>query len=99
MIIYEINAVVRADLIERYENYMRGRHIPDLLATGFFTAATFARREANQYQIRYEAADQKSLDEYLENAAPDLREDFLRHFPEGIELSRLIWTVLEDWTI
>lgn len=96
-IIYEITAAVRADLIGKYERYMRGRHIPDLLETGYFRAASFTRSDKDRYRIRYEAHDQNALDQYLKNDAPRLRADFLTHFPEGIDISRDVWEVLEVW--
>ena len=99
MVIYEITAVVQAEVIEAYEKYMRERHIPDLLATGYFRAAYFTRSTENRYRIQYYAHSQKSLDEYLENVANHLRADFLAHFPEGIELVREVWKVLESWQI
>lgn len=88
MIIYEITAVVRKDLIEEYEYYMREQHIPDLIETGFFARAFFTRSAENQYRIQYHAHDEKSLDEYLRTKAEFLRNHFLENFPEGIELSR-----------
>lgn len=97
MIIYEITATVRADLIEKYEIYMRDRHIPDLLETGFFHGAKFARSGENRYRIQYLAHDQEALDEYLQTDAASLREDFLAHFGEGVEVSRENWNVLEVW--
>lgn len=97
MVIYEITAVVRADLIEEYEKYMLERHIPDLLATGFFVGARIARAGSNRYRIQYEARDQKALDEYLERYAARLRADFLAHFAEAVELTRENWEVLQIW--
>lgn len=97
MVIYEITAIVRADLIEDYEKYMLERHIPDLLSTGFFGGAKMARAGENRYRIQYEAPDQKALDEYLNTEAARLRAEFLAHFSEGIELSRENWEVLQTW--
>ncbi len=97
MIIYEITATVRADLIEAYERYMRETHIPDLLATGFFGGARMARAGENRYRIGYEAHDQTALDEYLNTEAARLRADFLAHFPEGVEVSRENWEILQVW--
>jgi hypothetical protein len=97
MVIYEITAAVRADLIEEYEKYMRSRHVPDLLETGYFRRAYFARSAENCYRVQYHARDQKALDDYLLTRAGQLRADFLEHFPEGIELSRQIWEVLQVW--
>jgi hypothetical protein len=97
MVIYEITAVVQAEFIEEYEQYMRERHIPDLLATGYFSGAFFTRAVENRYRIRYHARNRKSLDEYLNNDAERLRADFLAHFPTGIELSREVWEILQTW--
>ena len=99
MVIYEITAVVQAELIEAYEKYMRERHIPDLLATGYFRGAYFTRSAENHYRIQYHAHDQKSLDEYLETDANRLRADFLVHFPKGIELVREIWEIVQVWQV
>ncbi len=97
MVIYEITAVVRADLLKEYEKYMRRRHVPDLLKTGHFRRAYFSRLAENQFRIQYHAADQNALDEYLQTQAARLRADFLAHFPEGVELSRNVWSVLQIW--
>lgn len=97
MIIYEITAIVRKDLIEEYEKYMRERHILDLLATGFFSAAFFTRSDENRYRVQYHAPDQKSLDEYLQTRADFLRRDFLAHFGKGVEVSRENWEILQTW--
>lgn len=97
MIIYEITATVRADLIESYEKYMRERHIPDLLVTGYFSGAKFTRAGANRYRIQYEARDKDALDDYLKSEASRLRSDFIAHFSEGVELSREIWEVVQIW--
>lgn len=97
MIIYEITAIVREDLIEAYEKYMRERHIPDLLETAFFVAAFFTRSGENRYRVQYHAHDQQSLDEYLQTKAEFLRRDFLAHFGEGVTVSRENWEVLQRW--
>ena len=66
IIIYEITAVVEAGLIEKYEKYMRERHIPDLLATGYFRGAKFTYSNGNRYRILYEAHNIEALNKYLE---------------------------------
>jgi hypothetical protein len=96
MVTYEVTAKVRADLVEQYESYMR-LHIPDVLATGKFVAATFARAPGGHYRARYEAADQQSLDRYLAEDTARLRADFASHFPNGVELSREVWDTLQSW--
>jgi hypothetical protein len=98
-IIYEITAVIQTELIEQYEKYMRERHIPDLLSTGYFNGAKFTRSEGNSYRIQYEARDRASLENYLQKDAARLRVDFHAHFPEGAEVFRENWEVLQSWQI
>lgn len=97
MIIYEITVVVQSNLIEAYEKYMREHHIPDLLATNYFRAAYFTRAAENRYRIQYHAHDEAALNEYLNREARRLRADFTAHFPEGIEVAREIWEIVEAW--
>jgi hypothetical protein len=94
VIVYEVTAKVEAAHREKYEGYMRDRHIPDLLATGFFLSASFERSEPGRYRMRYVCESQGTLEVYLEKEAPRLRNDVTEHFPEGIELSREVWDVL-----
>ena len=97
MITYEVTASVDPDLVPAYEEYMRTRHIPDLLATGCFIGASFSRAEGSRYRMRYEAPDQAALDRYVADHAPRLREHVHLVFPSGIRLERETWTVLEQW--
>jgi hypothetical protein len=96
VVTYEVTAVVRPDLADAYEAYMR-RHIPELLATGWFVRASFARITGHRYRIRYHARDQQSVDRYIAEDAPRLRADFAKHFPVGVELTREVWQTLEEW--
>jgi len=50
-VVYEVTAVVEHDLAEEWERYMRERHIPDVLATGWFTRATLVRTQGGRYRI------------------------------------------------
>lgn len=94
---YEITAIVRPDLRDAYEEYMLGRHIPDLLETGAFAAASIGRSTPGRYRVRYEAFSREALDGYLATHAAGLREHFAATFPEGIEVAREEWTLLSAW--
>ena len=87
MLIYEITATVDANIAAEYEKYMAEQHIPDLLATGHFAAAFFAKN-GNTYRIGYHADSQEHLDAYLTNDAERLRGELLEQFPKGIEVTR-----------
>jgi len=92
VITYEITASVAPHLVAAYERYMRRNHIPDVLASGCFRQATFSVSAPGRYRIRYDAASGEDLERYLATHAPRLREDFTSHFPEGVGLSREVWT-------
>ena len=97
MIVYEVRNTVRLDLCERYEEYMRGRHIPDVLAAGHFISSSFETLAEGSYRARYIAPDRDTLDRYLTESSPALRSDFQAHFPTGIDASREQWTVLKQF--
>lgn len=90
MIIYEITARVQKELEERFEQFMRDRHIPDLLQTGYFKKAEMAQISNGNYKIRYQTKDRETLDRYFETDAESLRRDFIKNFPEGVKISREI---------
>lgn len=87
MLIYEITATVDENIAAEYETYMRELHIPDLIATGYFAAAFFAKK-GNMYRIGYHCDSREDLDAYLANHAGRLRAEMASKFPEGIEFSR-----------
>jgi hypothetical protein len=98
MLTYEITAEVEPELAQRYESYMRG-HIPALLATGCFQAASFNRAAPGHYQARYEAPDRAALERYLAEHAPALRADFSAHFPAGVTIRRAVWEAIQIWPL
>lgn len=98
MILYEVSGTVERELVPEYERYMREQHIPDVLATGSFVRASIVKAGENRYRILYEVAEEATLQRYLDEHAPALRADFARHFPTGVELSREIWRVMQQWS-
>jgi hypothetical protein len=97
VVIYEVSAEVAPRLVPAYEQYMRDRHIPDVLGSGCFQGASLVKSGETRYRIAYVADDEATLRRYLAEHAPELRADFARHFPEGVELSRDVWRVLQRW--
>lgn len=99
MITYEVTAIVEPSLVERYENYMRERHIPDLLATGCFVGADLVRGGAGRYRVRYDATSREMLERYLREHAASMRADFAAQFPTGVQVERAEWEHLQHWTV
>lgn len=96
MTTYEVTAIVDSGVIEAYESYMQQHHIPELLATGCFEAAVFARAAPGRYRVVLEASD-AGLERYLEMYASRLRRDFVSHLPAGVTLSREVWVAIQAW--
>jgi len=96
MIVYEVTATVDEDFYEAFESYMRG-HASEVVATGAFTSGTFETTGAGRYRMRYFAETRETLDSYFAEHAPRLRRSFAQHFPQGVELSREEWNVLETF--
>ena len=97
MVTYEVTAMVEMRLVEAYERYMREHHIPDVLASGCFQSAVFTRATPGHYRMRYEAPSDEELQRYLAVYAPGLRRQFASCFPEGVTLSREVWTAIQSW--
>ena len=97
MIVYEVTATVRQELRAEFESYMRTAHVRDLLDTGHFKGAEMAISDGGVYKIRYWAEDREALEDYFGSEGERLREDFLNHFPDGIEISREVLKLIDSW--
>ena len=98
MVVYEITAQVLAELCQEFEKFMQLMHIPDVLATGSFVSASFARSVPGRYRICYMASNREALDEYLKTHAPRLRNDFLERYSAGVDLSREEWELISTYS-
>jgi Domain of unknown function (DUF4286) len=97
MIIYEVTTVVPPANIAAYESYMRDRHVREVLDTGCFLSATIARSLPGRYRIRYVATSMDVLDRYLSRFAQQFRADFAAHLGSDVEVTREVWTELQQW--
>jgi hypothetical protein len=96
-VVYEITATVRADLAADYERFMREEHIPDLLATDLFTEAELLTDGNGSFRMVYISNNRAELDRYLTEFAPEMRRRSLDRFPEGVDISRAEWNVVQTW--
>lgn len=94
---YEVTLQFDPEIATRLENYMRTHHIPEILRSGCFARIDFERSEEGTFRTRYQAATQEALHRYFEQHAEALREDFRKHFPEGVKPMRETWSVIESW--
>lgn len=89
-VFYEVRVTIEPELAGKFEEYMQGRHIGEVLATGYFAGASFLREGENRYVTVYEADTREDLNEYIDKESPRLKEDFTSHFPTGVTVERNI---------
>ena len=94
---YEVRLEAEPSMAGAIEAYMRGTHIPGIMATGCFRRAHFDRAESGVYRTTYLAETREAFDAYIERHFARLREDFLAHFPTDIVPARELWTEQESW--
>ena len=98
MIIYEVTVDVEARLAEAFEQYMRGKHIAEILTTGCFTGAHFEKAAPTRFRTRYEAESRDELEVYLLEHTARFRKDFAARFPVGCAVRREVWEEVEGFT-
>ena len=80
MIIYNVTVNVENDIREEWLQWMKTKHIPDVMATGYFTENKICKvlvdeEQGTTYSIQYTAANMKDLEEYQRDHAPRLQKD------------------------
>jgi hypothetical protein len=92
--IYEVTVLFNGDNAAEFEAYMADAHIPDVLATGCFAAAFFAK-EGNRYTVRYHVDTTEDMERYLADFAPKLRDDVMERYEGKIEISRRMLDIVK----
>ncbi|MDW8286962.1 MAG: DUF4286 family protein [Flammeovirgaceae bacterium] len=80
MIVYNVTVSVDTSVVEEWLQWMRGEHIPEVMATGCFEQYKLLKvlEDAPNpmsvtFAIQYHVADLTTLDSYLKHHAPSLR--------------------------
>lgn len=94
MLIYELTLTIEDEWFDAVSAHAQ-LTVLDMLDTDCFAGITL-ESTAGCLRIRAKAADQALLDRYLDVFAPDLRADFLEHFPVGVHIERAVWQLLGE---
>lgn len=79
MYIYNVTINIEESVHDKWLEWMKTEHIPDMLKTGKFTKALMTRVMVEEamggitYSVQYTAPNKKSLQNYYEENAQDLR--------------------------
>ncbi len=86
MFIYNVTTKVAWAIHEAWVQWMKEKHIPDVMNSGCFTDSRFVRlletdeTEGPTYAVQYYAATKDDYERYIADYAPDLRKDALHNW-------------------
>ncbi len=80
MIIYNVTINIENDVREEWLQWMKQKHIPDVMATGYFTENKICKvlvdeEQGTTYSIQYTCANLKDLEDYRREHAPRLQKE------------------------
>ena len=79
-VIYNVTVSIDYEVLNDWLQWMKERHIPDVMKTGFFTEFKFSKILAEEeggssYSIMYTAKNMAALNEYQAILAPALQKE------------------------
>ena len=81
MYIYNVTINIDSDIHDEWLKFMKEKHIPDVLATGYFKESNMFRilsqDEGFTYSIQYSFENMKEYEDYKDKEAPRLQKEVL----------------------
>ncbi len=101
MIIYNVTVVIEESLEEDWVNWMKTKHIPDVMSTKRFISYKMCRIISNtddgiSYSIQYRCKDMKTLHEYQINEAPELQKEHADRYSGKFAAFRTLLEVIDE---
>jgi hypothetical protein len=80
MIIYNVTVNIENDVREEWLNWMKSKHIPDVMSTGYFIDYKICKvlvdeEQGTTYSIQYSCESHENLQEYQKLHAPRLQKE------------------------
>lgn len=103
MIIYNVTINIDDSVHDKWMNWMKTKHIDDVLATGLFHKAKMIKVLVEEemggttYSIQYFTDSKQKLDDYYTYHAPRLREEGARLFGDKMLAFRTELEVLDEF--
>lgn len=86
MFIYNVTVNVDQDIHDEWFRFMKEQHIPDVMATGYFSDSkmfrVLAQDEGFTYSIQYSFHTMSEYEEYKEKEAPRLQREVLELYKD-----------------
>jgi len=97
MIVYNVSVQIDEEVKEDWLDWMKEKHIPDVMNTGLFTGFKFLKvlneETEHTYAIQYFCKDMSKLNAYFDEFAPDLQEEHSSRYKNKFVAFR---TIMED---
>ena len=99
MIIYNVTVNIENDIHDEWLEWMRTKHIPDVMATGCFTENKICKvlveeEQGITYSVQYTSAGMNELQEYQRLHAPRLQKEHADKFANKFVAFRTLLEVL-----
>lgn len=84
MIVYNVSIKIEPNIEEEWVQWMKEKHIPDVLETGIFSGHKFLeiinQESENTYAIQYYCTSMEDLDTYFNKFAKKLQEEHSKKY-------------------
>jgi hypothetical protein len=102
MILYNVTVSIDPAIADEWLEWMRSRHIPDVMATGCFLESRISRVHGEEeggltYAITYLSPSQEKMEEYRDMHAPELQKEHSDRFAGRFAAFRTILSVIEEY--
>ena len=103
MIIYNVTINIDETVHDKWIDWMRNKHINDVLATGLFISARLVKVLVDEdmggvtYSVQYLAPSRESLELYYKHHAPRLRQEGLELFADKMLAFRTELEVMNEF--
>lgn len=103
MILYNVTTNIHESLHDQWMIWMQHKHIPEMLATGKFTAARLVRVLVEEemggvtYSVQYTTDSKATLESYYQEDAPAMRAEGAKLFGDKMLAFRTELQLIADY--
>lgn len=102
MILYNVTVSIDPAIANEWLEWMRSKHIPDVMATGFFIESRLSRVHGEEeggytYAITYLCFSQEAYDTYQQQHAPQLQQEHAQRYDGRFAAFRTMLSLVEEF--
>ncbi|MBQ0909199.1 DUF4286 family protein [Flavobacterium sp. F-328] len=103
MILYNVTTNIHESVHDQWMIWMQHKHIPEMLATGKFTAARMVRVLVEEemggvtYSVQYTTDSKATLESYYQEDAPTMRAEGVKLFGDKMLAFRTELQLIADY--